>query len=185
MDSTRRTLLILLAAVIIVVMVTGLYVYTGEKPSAATGEIVKLEVFPIHSQLRVGEGAKGIEGGMETYDQLLVLAQIRIHNQGKIPLFLRDVSASLDLSNGDSQHSTAASRSDFQNVFVAYPQLASLKEDPLPWDLTLQPGQTVEGLAIFHYPITKQQWDARQSFHGTISFQYQKDLLLPWPPENK
>ena len=184
-DSTKRTLLIVLAAIVIVVVVTGLYVYTGQKPPAATGEIVNLEIFPVHSQLRVGAGAQGIQGGMETYDQLLVLARIKIHNQAKIPLFVRDVSANLDLNNGDSQHSTAASRSDFQNVFTAYPQLASFKGEPLPWDLTLNPGQTVEGLAVFHYPITKDQWDARRSFHGVISFQYQQDLLLPWPPGKK
>jgi hypothetical protein len=185
MESTKRTLLIILTAIIIVVVVTALYVYTGEKPPAATGQIVSLEIFPIHSQLRVGEGAQGLQGGMETYDQLLVLAQVKIHNQANIPLFLRDISANLDLSNGSSQRSSAASRNDFQNVFVAYPQLASFKQAPLPYDLTLQPGQTAEGLVVFHYPITKNEWDGRRSFHAVISFQYQEDLLLPWPPEKK
>jgi hypothetical protein len=185
MDPTRRTLLIILAAIIIVVVITALYVYTGEKPPAATGQIVSLETFPVHSQLRVGEGAQGIQGGMETYDQLLVLTQVKIHNQANIPLFLRDISANLDLNNGDSQRSSAASRTDFQNVFVAYPQLASFKQNPLPYDLTLQPGQTAEGLVIFHYPVTKDQWDNRRSFHTVISFQYQPDLLLSWPQEKK
>lgn len=182
MDATKRALLIVLAAAIIVIAIIAGYVFIGEKPPAAAGEIVKLDVVPIHSQLRIGEGAQGLQGGMDTYDQLLVLAQIRIQNQAKLPLFVREISASLELGNGDLLQSTAASKTDFQSAFVAYSQLTPFRGEPLPSDLTLQPGQACEGLVIFHYPVTKEQWDDRHSFHAVVSFQYQKDLLLPWPP---
>ncbi|HEX3437241.1 MAG TPA: hypothetical protein VHT24_10785 [Pseudacidobacterium sp.] len=185
MDSTKRTLLIILAAFVLVVAVIAIYVYVGEKPPVATGEIIKLDAVPIHSEMRVGEGAQGVQGGLDTYDQLLVLAQIRVRNQTNIPLFLRDMWADVELNNGDVQRSSAAGKSDFQNVFVAYSQLASLKQDQLQNDITLQPGQTAEGLVIFHYPVTKDQWDARHSFDAAISFRYQKNLLLSWPPKKK
>ena len=184
-NSTKRTLLIVLAATVVVVLAIGAYVYIGEKPPVAAGQIVKLDVVPIHSQMRVGAGAQGVQGGMETYDQLLILAQVQIRNQTDIPLFLHDMWSNLSAADGDEERSLAASRTDFQQVFIAYPQLAAYKADPIQRDITISPGQTVQGLIIFHYPITKDQWDARHGFAGVISFQHQKNLAFPWPAPSK
>lgn len=184
-NSNKRALLIVLAATVIVVLIIAGYVYFGEKPPVAVGSIVKLDVVPIHSQMRVGEGAQGVQGGLETYDQLIVLAEIQIRNQTNIPLFLHDMWATLAMANGDEQRSLGANKSDFQNAFIAYQQLAPFKQEPLQRDITLQPGQTVQGLVIFHYPITKDQWDARHGFEAVISFVHQKNLVLPWPAAAK
>lgn len=184
-NPTKRALLIVLVATVIVVLTIAGYVYFGEKPPVAVGKIVKLDIVPIHSQMRVGEGAQGIQGGLETYDQLLILAQVEIRNQTNIPLFLHDMWSNLETANGDQDRSLAATRNDFQSVFVAYPQMAPYKGVPIQRDTTISPGQTVQGLIIFHYPITKDQWDARHGFEGVISFQHQKNLVLPWPAPSK
>ena len=181
-NSVKRALLIVLAATVVVVLAIGIYVYIDEKPPVAVGQIVKLDITPIHTEMRVGAGAQGIQGGMDTYDQLLVLAQIQVRNQTNIPLFLHDMWSNLITNNGDEQRSLAANKNDFQSVFVAYPQMASLKQEPLQRDITLQPGQSAQGLVIFHYPITKDQWDARHSFEAVVSFAHQKNLVLAWPP---
>lgn len=185
MDSTKRALLIVLAAAAIVVVAIAIYVYVGEKPPVAAGEIVKLDVVPIHSEMRVGEGAQGVQGGLETYDQVLILADVRVRNQTNIPLFLHDMWGDLENHDGDQQRSLAASKGDFQNAFLAYQQLAPMKQEPLLRDITLQPGQSAEGLMIFHFPMTKDQWDARHSFAAVLSFRHQKELALPWPPVQK
>ncbi len=185
MNSGKRSLIIVLIATVIVVLVIGAYVYVDEKPPAAVGRIVKLDVTPIHTEMRVGAGAEGIQGGMDTYDQLLILAQVQIRNQSNIPLFLHDMWSNVTTSNGDEQRSLAANKSDFQSVFVAYPQVDSLKQEPLLRNMTVQPGQTVEGLVIFHYPMTKDEWDASHGFAAVISFMHQKNLILPWPAPNK
>jgi hypothetical protein len=66
-------------------------------------------------------------------------------------------------------------------VFQAYPSLNSLRADPIPRDLTLTPGQSVEGLAIFNFPISKEQWDKLQAAKVAISFMHQKDLEFVIP----
>ncbi|HTZ89652.1 MAG TPA: hypothetical protein VMA71_04885 [Alloacidobacterium sp.] len=185
MSSVKRALLIVLAATVIVIVVTAAYVYIDEKPPAAVGQIVKLDVMPIHSEMRVGAGAQGVQGGVDTYDQLLILAQVQLRNQTNVPLFLHDMWSDLTTNNGDEQRSLAANRTDFQSVFIAYPQMASFKQEPLQRDTTIQPGQSVQGLVIFHYPMTKDQWDARHGFEAVISFMHQKNLVLPWPPAGK
>ena len=82
---------------------------------------------------------------------------------------------------GEEHRSLAANATDFNRVFVAYPQLVPLKQQPLLRDITIPAGETVEGQLIFNYPITKDQWDLRRSFDVTISFNHQKDLVLPAP----
>src|ERR1700742_4853231 len=95
MNSGKRALLIVLVATVIVVVAIGVYVYVGEKPPVAAGQIVKLDIVPIHSEMRVGTPGQGTGGGTESYDQLFVLAQVHIRNQTNIPLFLRDMYATL------------------------------------------------------------------------------------------
>jgi len=185
MNSAKRALLIVLVATVAVVLAIGIYVYIDEKPPVAVGQIVKLDITPIHTEMRVGAGAQGIQGGMDTYDQLLILAQVQVRNQTNYPLYLHDMWSNITTSNGDQQRSLAANKHDFQSVFVAYPQTASLKQEPLLRDITLQPGQSAQGLVIFHYPMTKDQWDARQAFEAVISFANQKNLVLRWPPTGK
>jgi len=184
-NSGKRAFLIVLVATILVMLAIGAYVYIGEKPPVAAGQILKLDVTPIHTEMRVGAGAQGVQGGMDTYDQLLIVAQVRIRNQTNIPLFLHDMWSNLVTNNGDEQRSLAANKNDFQSVFIAYPQMAPFKGEPILRDITLQPGQSVQGLIIFHYPMTKDQWDARHSFEAVISFMHQKNLVLSWPPAEK
>jgi hypothetical protein len=185
MNSGKRSLLIVLGATVAVIVVIALYVYIDEKPPSVVGQIVKLDVTPIHTEMRVGAGAQGLQGGMDTYDQLLITAEVQVRNQAKYPLYLHDMWSNLTNSSGDQQRSLAANKTDFQSVFVAYPQMSQLKQAPLLRDMTLQPGQSAQGLVVFHYPITKDQWDARQRFEAVIDFTNQKSLVLPWPASAK
>lgn len=184
-NSGKRTLVIIVVATVIVALAIGAYVYVGQKPPVAAGQIVKLDVTPIHTETRVGTPGQGVQGGTETSDLLLILADVKISNQTNIPLFLHDMWSNLTTADDAQQRSLGAMKSEFQQVFVAYPQLAPMKQPPLPRDITIQPGQSVEGLIVFHYPITKDQWDARHSFEAVISFLHQKDLVLPWPVPGK
>ena len=45
----------------------------------------------------------------------------------------------------------------------------------------MTPGQSVEGLAIFNFPITKEQWDTLQTAKVVVSFMHQKNLELLLP----
>ncbi|QNI33321.1 hypothetical protein H7849_05000 [Alloacidobacterium dinghuense] len=180
-NSGKRSLLIVLVATVIVVVTIAAYVYIDEKPPVVAGQILKLDITPIHTEMRVGAGAQGVQGGMDTYDQLLITAEVQVRNQGTYPIYLHDMWSNLTTSTGDQERCLAANNTDFQSVFVAYPQMASFKAEPLLRDITLQPGQIAHGLVIFHYPMTKDQWDARHSFQAVLAFTNQKDLVLPWP----
>jgi hypothetical protein len=165
------------AAFVIVVLAIAAYVYFNDKPPVHAGQVLSVNVYPIHRDFKAGDSTEGLAGQGDTYDELLVLADVRIENQTTIPLFLHDMWGVVDLQN-EEDRSLAASQSDFTKVFTAYPDLRPLRKDPLQRDLTLQPGQQVEGMMVFNYQISKEQWDARSGMDLTVSFLHQKPLLL-------
>jgi hypothetical protein len=176
--SALKTLIIAAVAVSIAI---GLYVYLGQKPPVASGTILTMNLYPIHSLVNSGSGTEGMQGQGEYYDQLLILAKIKITNQTDIPLFLQDISSVIKLPDGSEQTNVTASNKDMDRVFEAYPSLAYLRADSIPRDTTLNPGQSIQGLTIFNYSITQDQWNTLQSAKVVVAFMHQKNLeiLLP------
>jgi hypothetical protein len=174
--SALKTLVI---AAIVVTIALALYVYLGQKPPVASGEVLASTVYPVHSTINNGAGGNdGMAGTSESYDQVIVLTKVRIRNQTDIPLFLEDVGSAIKLPDGSEQTNVAASNQDMDRVFQAYPSLGYLRADPIHRDITLTPGQAVEGLAIFNYPITKEQWDTLQTAKVVVQFMHQKNLEI-------
>jgi hypothetical protein len=174
--SALKTLVIAAIAVSIAI---GLYVYFGQKPPVASGEVLATTVYPVHTLINNGGGSdNGMAGTSESYDQLLVLSKLRIRNQTDIPLFMQDIGLAIKLPDGTEQRNVVAGDKDMDRVFQAYPSLSYLRAPPIPRDATLAPGQFVEGLAIFNFPITKEQWDKLQTANVVVSFMHQKNLEL-------
>jgi hypothetical protein len=171
----------LVIAAIAVSVAIGLYVYLSQKPPVAAGEVLQVTLYPVHTRINNGGGVDGMAGSSEFYDQLLILTRIRVRNQTDIPLFLQDIRAKVTLPDGSQQVNVVAGAKDMDRVFQAYPSLNSLRADPIPRDITLTPGQSVEGLAIFNFPFTKDQWDKLQTAKVAISFIHQKDLEFVVP----
>jgi hypothetical protein len=168
-------------AALVVIIAIAAYVYFGEKPPVVTGEILHLTAFPIHRESNAKMFATQSLAPVENkFDQMIVVADVRLHNQSTGPVFLSDMSATLKLPT-EEDRSLAAIASDFNRVFIAYPELASLKQEPLLRDITIPAGATVDGQLVFNYPTTKEQWDQRHSLELTLSFTHQKDLVLLAP----
>jgi hypothetical protein len=174
--SALKTLVI---AFIVVSIALALYVYLGQRPPVASGEVLASTVYPVHASINNGAGGNdGMAGSSESIDQVIVLTKIRIKNQTDIPLFMQDIGSAIKLPDGSEQTNVAASDQDMNRVFQAYPSLSYLRADPIHRDITLSPGQAAEGLAIFNYPITKEQWDTLQTAKVVVQFMHQKNLEL-------
>jgi hypothetical protein len=126
-------------------------------------------------------GTPGEQGQDEIINQLLVFAHVRLHNPNTTPITIEDDWAIVTLPDGDTRRSLGASFTDFQKVFLAYPQLAPLRMDPLRRDIEIPPGQSVDGLLVFSYPLSRDQWNTLKSMQVTISFKGAKDVTLNAP----
>jgi hypothetical protein len=176
----RSALKTIVIAAIVVSIALGLYVYLGQKPPVAAGEILTMKLYPVHAIIK-GGGPDGMQGNNEYYDQLLILAKIKVRNQTDIPLFLQDVSSTIKLPDGSEQVNVTVGDRDMERVFEAYPSLAYMRADPVHRDITMTPGESVQGLVIFNFPITQEQWDTLQSAKVVVSFMHQKPLELVLP----
>jgi len=179
-DPASHALTAVLIALVLVVAAIGAYVYLGEKPPVATGELIHVSAIPIHQQSDL-PAAAGMPGQTDAFDEVLVMAQVRLHNQAKIPLFLHEMYASLALPDDVERTSIAANKSDFGRAFVAYPQLQPLKGEPILRDITLEPGQTVVVMMLFPFPLTGAQYDQKKSLNINVVFMHQKTLTIHVP----
>ena len=179
----RSALKNIVIAAVAVSIAIGLYVWIGQRPPVAAGDILTMNLYPVHTLINNGGGGgdSGMAGTAEYYDQLLILAKVKIRNQTDIPLFMQDISAAIKMPDGSEQVNVTASDKDMDRVFQAYPSLNYLRTASIPRDTTLTPGQSVQGLAIFNFPITKEQWDSLQTAKVVVSFMHQKNLEIVLP----
>jgi hypothetical protein len=165
-----------LIATVVVTIAIAVYVVAGEKRPVASGEIVQVWAHPRHVETS-GYDANGASMAKESFDQVLIFAHVKLHNQSKVPLFLEDVLANATLGEGIVSIS-AGSAAQYEEVFVAYPELASLHANALSPRTTIAPGESVDGTAFWATRLTRQAWDARKSLNFTFRFQYQANLVL-------
>lgn len=167
------------AAIALFVCIVGGYVWFNNKPPAAAGEVVSLTAYPIHRELSTGSSLGGMNGGTNIYDQLIVIADIRVRSKSKDPATVFDVWGNLTLADDEVDHCVAANPTDSHKVFVAYPELAPRQKAPMLNGTVLRPGQEIDGQVIFHYPISAQDWNQRKQFNVTVEFQHQNNLVMP------
>ena len=180
--SWARLALFALLALLITSAALWVYIRFEHQPPAATGEIARMAIYPVQARIQgSAAGTPGMAGQDETYNQILVLAHVQLHNENATPLTIDDDWGIVTLPDGDPRRSLGASGADFDKVFLAYPQLGPLRMDPLRRNTQIPPHQSLDGLLIFSYPLTRQQWDSRKSMAVTISFANAKELVLAAP----
>lgn len=178
-EFTKGTSHVVWASIIAGVLVTAaiaIYVIVGQKPPAATGEIEQVWVHPQHSETS-GFDANGAPMAKESLDQIYVFALVKLHNQGKEPVFLHSVMTNATMSDG-IHTAYDATATDYERIFLAYPNMPVPHGAALSPQTTIAPGQTVEGTIVSAFRLSKDQWDARKNLNFTFAIQYQPNLQL-------
>jgi hypothetical protein len=166
-----------IAATVVVSIAIAVYVITGEKPPVASGEVLEMWAHPMH-EVTPAFDAAGASVSQSTYDQVLVFTRVRLRNQSKGPLFLHQIMTNVTLSDGSIDSSFATTASQYERIFLAYPDLAPWHSAPLNTTLTIDPGQTAEGTFVSSFRMGKDQWDSRKALDFTFGFRYQPNFKL-------
>jgi hypothetical protein len=165
----------MIAAVVVGIAIF-LYVRLGEKPLPGAGQVTNVAAHMMHRETP-GVDAAGAPMAKEVFDQVLVFAHAKLENRSKQPLFMHQITANITLDDG-IHVSYAAPAGDYERLFKVYPELASLHGSPLATDLTLQPGQSVEGDFVSSFRMAKAEWDGRKGLDFTFAFRYQPQLKI-------
>ena len=179
-DYTKGSSHVVWAAWIAAVLVTtaiAIFVMANRKSPVSSGEIVNVWVHPQHAESS-GFDANGEAMAKQSFDQVLVFTQVKLHNLGKEPLYLHNVMTNIKLDDG-IHSSYAASAADYDRVYVAYPKMPVPHQTALSTtDATIAPGQSLEGTIVSSFRLNQQQWDARKDLNFTFAFRYQPSLTL-------
>jgi hypothetical protein len=116
-----------------------------------------------------------------TKDAVLVGLNVAVKNVSKGPLYIKRIHAEMtpgaNQQNGAGKtqdqsvmNDDAASASDFDRYFQAYPTLAQNKMEPLRPETKLQPGENQQGMVIVSFPVNQQAFNQRQSLRVVIDF---------------
>ena len=181
----------ILAAVVVTLSVVVLILAT-HKPPAATGEILQVWAFPRHGQTS-GVDANGEAKPQENFDQVLLFAHLRVKNQSSEPLLMQDILANVKPADGIPLSVSAGSAAQFEEAFLAYPDMEAAHGKALSPHTTIQPGEKLEGTVLWVFQMNKQQLDARSNWEPnpdhndpgsafglnfTVSLQYHPNLVL-------
>ena len=171
---------ILIGFVITAIVMITWYARMGSIDAVASGSVVRLMMYPVHSVYNPDDPADlgpGMPGAPINQDQVLVLAQVQIKNTSQKPLDIFDLSGKLTLPQ-QQLIGMAASSTDIDRVFQRFPDLALLHMEPLARHQVIPPGQTAQGLMVFNYSISQDQWNLRRGFQITVSFDNGPPVVL-------
>jgi len=162
-DSPRRTLppvlTLAIALVVVVVFIVGVAYIFRSKPTAQ-GEIDNVFV----SQ------NKGQPNSM-------LAIQVSLRALGDKPLYIKDITADLE-TRQNTYSDPAASPSDFERYFQAYPDLRDHAMKPLAVETKIPPGTQERGTVIVTFPIDPSEFETRKSLTVTIQPYDQKPIVL-------
>lgn len=184
-ERRNYTLPILIAVVVLALV--GFLLYRNTPHTTADVEITHVDLFPAHVEFSSDSNVVGV--AKQTEDVLYVLVTVRITDRLRLPLFLKDFTASLIPSDGSLPPATSAvERSDLLNTYATFPALGTLAQHqtapPLLRESRIDPGQTVTGFVLLHFPVKPEVWNSRNDFVLTIDLYHQPSLSVALPPQS-
>lgn len=116
-----------------------------------------------------GVGSMDDITAVEIPDQKAVMVAINVsfQNQGPKPFWIHSMSSTLETASGTLKDD-AASGSDFDRYFQAFPDLKAHALPPLKLEDKIEPGGSGKGTIIVSFPVTKDDFDKRKSLKVDI-----------------
>jgi len=165
-----------IAAFVVITVAITLFLLANRKPPVSVGQVGQVWAHEVHT-LNTPMDAAGVQTAGEIFDQVLVLANLHVYNQSDQPIVLREILTNATFNDG-GHSSYAATATDYDRIFIAYPELKGLKSKTLVRDTVIQPGQAVDGMVISSFHVSKEQWTAHKDLSFTVQFKYHPDLVL-------
>jgi hypothetical protein len=183
LDSARWSLpplVPVLIAAAVLALLLGTYLVSSKKPPTSSGSAIRVVALPLHieSKASIAPGANGtLDQNVEKSDSLLVNMSLDVKNAIGKPMYIKGIQAKLVTDNGEF-NDDAAPASDYERILQAYPQLAIPDSKPFQAESSIAANVDQRGLAIFSFPVSRDDWDKRKSLRASINFYDHAPLLI-------
>ena len=177
-DPWRPLVVPAIVVVIGLAICWALFAHFGRAKPDATGTILRQTVYPVQVDAAETPSGPGLPGTGVPQDETILLVDARVKNIGPKPLTIFDLVADIKL-NGNSNRSLAALPQDIDGLFQRFPNLAAQRTQLLARHQVIAPGQSVEGMMVFNYAWSPEQWSQHKDPRMIVSFQNGRSLILP------
>lgn len=181
MEPARPWRPLVIPAIIVIIGLAicwALFAHYGRSKPDASGIVLRETVYPVQVNAADSQSDPGMAATQAEQDETIVLVQARVTNISRKPLTIFDMVADVKL-DGNNNQSSAALPEDIDRLFQRFPDLAGNRTQLLARHQVIAPGQSVQGLMVFNYAWSAQQWSQRKTPHLVISFQNARSLTLP------
>lgn len=174
---------LLVPAIVVVVglaIAWALFAHFGRSKPDASGMVLRQLVYPVLVNSGESPQGPGMPGAVPAQNEIVVLVQARVTNISKQPLTIFDLVSDVKLpGQASGDQSSAALPEDIDRFMQRFPELTSMNMSPLTRHTVIAPGSSAEGLMVFAYPWTKEQWSQHKDAHVIVSFQRGRSVILP------
>jgi hypothetical protein len=169
-QPARRNLLapVLLAFLILGIVMALFLRFTPHR----TADITVLHTTTYHAHTVFQSDSILVNHG-QAQDDLYVLTTLRIEDNLRLPLFLKDFTATLTTAEGEQLTTSAIEKDDLPTLFTAFPALVPLASEPLLRETMINPGGVVEGMILLRFPVTEDVWLHRRNAVLNIDLYHQ------------
>ncbi|MHB1796350.1 MAG: hypothetical protein ACYCPO_15440 [Acidobacteriaceae bacterium] len=157
-----------------------LFAHFGRSKPDASATLLRQYVYPVLVDSGESPQGPGMPGTLPEQNETVVLVQARVTNISEQPLTIFDLVSDVKL-DGEAfgSQSSAALPADVDRFMQRFPELASMNMPPLMRHTVIAPGGSAEGLMVFAYPWTKNQWSHHKDAHIIVSFERGRSVMLP------
>ena len=162
-DSAKRTLppaAPVVIALVVVAIVIGILAYVFRAKPVAQGGIDA-----VYSS-QPGE-----------MPNVMAVVNVTLRNVGEKTLYIKNISAKLTSDQGENSDD-AASPTDYDRYFIAYPGLKEHILQPLVVETKIPPGGEQKGTVLVSFPVTRAQFDARKDLTVIVQPYDQNAIVL-------
>jgi hypothetical protein len=186
-QPARRNLLLPVALALAVLAAAVFLILRYTPHTTADLSITGTAVYPVHT---VFKSDSIVVGRDQAQDDLYIFVNLRIVNRLRLPLFLKDFTATLtpapDTPGGSLPlTSSALEKQDIPTLYATFPAIGKLAAQqnatPLLRETRIDPGQTAQGFVLLHFSTTKLAWDKRQSASLTVDLYHQAPITIDIP----
>lgn len=183
--SPRKLLLIGAFVALAIAAAFGL-LYHRESRAPMETSVERVLTLPLHTVYGSSKsGDASTMEGPETEDSIYVIPVLRVKNNSDVPLFVKDITASVTLGDGRDDPGRRIGARDRERLQQMVSGIAPLVKQanvpPLDPEQTIAPHTTAEGYSIFLYTMPSTEWDKRQSALVRLDFYHQDAATIPLP----
>ena len=122
--------------------------------------ITHTAIYPTHT---VFKSDSLVVGSDKAEDSLFILATLRVEDPLRLPLFLKDFTATLTTADDQQITTSAAEEKDLPTIYTSFPALKQLSSPPLRRETLIAPGTAAVGMVLLQFPVTLDVWNHRKS----------------------